>query len=350
MPLPDPSSAPELKTTFAPNFRVGAAVLIEQIDPATHASDVALLKKHFSSITVANAMKADTLGVAEGQYNFTPADQIVAFAQANGIAVRAHTLVWHFTSPVWFFAGDQSDPAAYHQQVRGRLQKYITDVITHFKGKVYAWDVVNEVASDIAGQTYRTNSPWYQAYSIGGNGADYIEDAFRFARAADPDVKLFLNDYSTEWSVKRTNVLAIVRDLINKGVPIDGVGHQIHTSIAVNSTEVDNALTAIEQLNLMNQVTELDMSVYNDPTTNYGDAGPPQAILSQQATQYRSLFAVFRKHDASIDAVTLWGISDAETWLDNWNTPRKDRPLLFDTSRNPKWAFWAITDPALTLP
>jgi endo-1,4-beta-xylanase len=215
---------------------------------------------------------------------------------------------------------------------------------------VYAWDVVNEVASDTAGQTYRTDSPWYQAYSVGGNGADYIEDAFRFARAADPDVKLFLNDYSTEWSVKRENVLTIVRDLINKGVPIDGVGHQIHTWIGVNPTEVDNALTAIEQLNLMNEVTELDMSVYTDPTTNYGDAGPPQSLLSQQAAQYRSLFAVFRKHDTSIDSVTMWGIADAETWLDYWNTPRKDRPLLFDTNRQPKWAFWAVVDPSLALP
>jgi len=341
-----------LKTTFAPNFRLGAAVLIDQIDPVTHASDVALLKKHFSSITVANAMKADTLGAAEGQYNFEPADQIVAFAQANGIAVRAHTLVWYFTSPAWFFEGDKSDPVAYHDRVRSRLQKYITDVVTHFKGKVYAWDVVNEVAGDAAGQTYRTNSPWYQAYSVGGNGADYIEDAFRFARAADPDVKLFLNDYSTEWSVKRENVLAIVRDLIGKGVPIDGVGHQIHTSIAANPSDVDSALTAVEQLspNLINEVTELDVSVYNDPTTNYGEAGPPLLIISQHAALYRSLFAVFRKHDASIDSVTMWGISDAETWLDNWITPRKDRPLLFDTTRQPKWAFWAVVDPSLSLP
>jgi hypothetical protein len=210
--LPDASTAPALKTVFAPYFRIGAAVVLEQIDAATHPDDVALLRKHFSSITVANAMKADTIAVAEGQYNFEPADQIVAFAQDNGIEVRAHTLVWHVTSPDWFFAGDRSDPVAYRALVRHRLQTYITDVVTHFKGKVYAWDVVNEVAGTAQGQTYRTDSPWYEAYSVGGgNGADYIEDAFRAARAPDPDVKLFINDFLTENPVKRANVLAIVQ-------------------------------------------------------------------------------------------------------------------------------------------
>lgn len=354
--LPDASTAPALKTVFAPYFRIGAAVMIEEIDPATHPDDVALLKKHFSSITVANALKADTVGVAEGQYNFEPAEQIIAFAHDNGIEVRAHTLVWHFTSPDWFFAGDRSDPAAYRELVRQRLKTYITDVVTHFKGQVYAWDVVNEVAGAAQGETYRTDSPWYEAYSVGGgNGADYIEDAFRAARAADPDVKLFINDFLTENPVKRANLLAIVQDLLDKGVPIDGVGHQVHSNIAVSADSVDAALTAVEQLSpsLINHVTELDLSVYAGPgaPANYGTGGLPSAVAGQQARTYRALFEVFRKHDASLDSVTAWGISDAETWLSHLGTvQRTDYPLLFDAKRQPKWAFWAIVDPAVQLP
>jgi endo-1,4-beta-xylanase len=355
--LPDASTAPALKTVFAPYFRIGAAVVLEQIDAATHPDDVALLRKHFSSITVANAMKADTVAVAEGQYNFEPADQIVAFAQDNGIEVRAHTLVWHVTSPDWFFAGDRSDPVAYRALVRHRLQTYITDVVTHFKGKVYAWDVVNEVAGTAQGQTYRTDSPWYEAYSVGGgNGADYIEDAFRAARAPDPDVKLFINDFLTENPVKRANVLAIVQDLLDKGVPIDGVGHQIHSQINLSAAGVDAALTAVEELSpsLINEVTELDLSVYTGPSvpSNYGAGGIPNAVAGQQARTYRELFDVLRRHDASLDSVTTWGISDAETWLDYSGTTfeRKDYPLLFDVERQPKWSFWAIVDPAVQLP
>jgi endo-1,4-beta-xylanase len=358
--LPDASSAPALKTVFAPYFKMGAAVEINQIDPSTDPAEAALLKKHYSSITPANALKADTIGVGPGQYNFVPADQIIAFAQNNGIAVRAHTLVWHVTSPDWFFTPDpvdldKTDPAAYRAQVRQRLQTYITDVVTHFKGKVYAWDVVNEVASNTAGVVYRTDSPWYRAYSVGGaDGNEYIEDAFRFAHDADPDVQLFLNDYGTEWPDKRQNVLAIVKDLIDKGVPINGVGHQIHSNIFLQTSEVDAALTAVEQMSssLTNEITELDLSVYNDGFSDYGLTGPSIAILSAQALVFRDLFKIFVKHDASIDAVTSWGISDKQTWLNApfGNLRRTDRPLLFDRDGNPKWAFWAIVDPAIKLP
>jgi endo-1,4-beta-xylanase len=209
------------------------------------------------------------------------------------------------------------------------------------------------VAGYTAGSVYRTDSPWYQAYSVGGaNGAEYIEDAFRFAHAADPDVKLFLNDYNTEWPDKRQNVLTIVQDLINKGVPINGVGHQIHANIFLQASQVDAALTAVEQLNsgLINEITELDLSVYNDGFSNFGLTGPPIAILSTQALLFRDLFNVFVKHDTSLDSVTTWGISDAQTWLNAWPIPRIDRPLLFDRDGNPKWAFWAIVDPTIKLP
>jgi len=334
---------PSLKTTFGARFLIGAAVEPAQIaDPV----DAALLRRHFSSITAENVMKPRTLGTAVGIYNYGPADELVRFAVANAIRVRGHTLVWHKTAPDWFFAGDRSDPLAYRALVRKRLETYITDVVTHFRRKVYAWDVVNEVASDHEGSIYREDSPWFQAL-----GPDYIEYAFRAARRADPNVQLFINEYDTEQGPKRERLLTIVRDLQRKGVPIDGVGHQLHLKFSENAADVDAALRDVEGLGLINHVTELDVSVYGDPGSCTGperkgclpDYGKniPAATLAQQAKLYGELFEVFERH-ASLKSVTTWGISDAHTWLKRFPVTRNNLPLLFDEQGNPKPAFRAV--------
>ena len=292
-------------------------------------------------------MKPDVIGpTAAGTYNYAAGDALVAFCQANGIQLRGHALLWHQTAPAWFFAGN--DAAA----IRARLETYIHDVVTHFAGKVYAWDVVNEVASDTPGQTYR-DSPWLQAL-----GPSYIEWAFRAARAADPNVKLFYNDYNTELAGKRGNVLAIVDDLLAKQAPIDGVGHQLHINLSTLPKDVDDALMAVEMRGLINHVTELDVSIYADPGAcysspaacqpDYGAAVPP-ALLHQQAVLYRQLFQLFATH-AGLESVTVWGISDAQSWLNTFPAKRSNYPLLFDRQRMPKTAFYAVIDPAYVIP
>jgi endo-1,4-beta-xylanase len=334
---------PSLKATFDSQFRIGAAVEPAQIaDPV----DAALLRRHYNSITAENVMKPRTLGTAVGVYNYGPADELVRFAVANAMRVRGHTLVWHKTAPDWFFAGDRSDPQAYRALVRKRLETYITDVVTHFRRKVYAWDVVNEVASDNEGSTYREDSPWFQAL-----GPDYIEYAFRAARRADPNVQLFINDYDTEQAPKRARLLTIVRDLQRKGVPIDGVGHQLHMKYNESADGVDAALRDVEGVGLINHVTELDVSVYADPGSCSGperkgcmpDFGKnvPAAALAQQATLYGQLFEVFQRH-RSVKSVTTWGISDAHTWLRRFPVTRNNLPLLFDEKGAPKAAFRAV--------
>jgi endo-1,4-beta-xylanase len=362
--LPDPASAPALKDVYGGSFLIGGAIEPFQTDATTNAPDVALLAKHYSSITAENVMKPETIALSQGVYDFAPADRLVTFARTNGMGVRGHTLLWHRTAPGWFFAGDRSDPVTYRALVRQRLETYITDVVNHFEGDVYAWDVVNEVAGDSPAQRHRVDSPWYEAFSVGGaDGADYIEYAFRAARAADPNVKLFLNDYGTENPSKRAHVLAIVQDLIDKGVPIDGVGHQFHLGINAQVADIDAALSAVETLSstLLNQVTELDASIYNDPAScyssppsgcqaDYGTSSPPQSVLSLQASLYRALFNTFLEHDISIDSVTTWGISDAHTWLNSWPVNRTNRPLLFDSEGLPKSAFWAVADSGFVIP
>jgi endo-1,4-beta-xylanase len=363
--LPPPASAPALKSVRTA-YLVGAALEPAQLDIA---ADAQLLRRHFNSITAENVMKPATIkGESEGQaYNFAPADQLIVFARANNMQVRGHTLVWHQSAPAWFFAGDQSDPVAYRALVRQRLRTYIIDVITYFGANVYAWDVVNEAASDTAGEIYRTSSPWYQAYSVGGlEGADYVEDAFRFAGEARAlagltraNLKLMINDYNSEQADKRAKLLAIVRDLQSKEVPVDGVGHQFHLKIETDVADVLAALTAVEALpgSLVNHVTELDVSLYQDPESCFSDGvsckpdygtHPPHSVMSTQAMLYRALYDAFER--PSVTSVTTWGFSDASTWLNTFPTKRTNRPLLFDVHRQPKWAFWTVVDSAVAIP
>ena len=380
--LPPPSTAPALKTTLATkyatvNYPVGAA-----IEPAsTTNSDAPILQKHYSSITAENAMKPNSIwpnapgtsgatAQPAAAPNYAPADTLANFAFNNGMQLRGHTLLWHGSAPDWFFAGDRSIPANYRGSVQQRLCNYIDNVMRHFPN-VYAWDVVNEVATDTANATnpYRTNSPWYDAYSVGGlNGGDYVKDAFTCAAAtraaigrSSTDMKLMINDYNTELPGKRANVIAIVRDLQMAGVPIDGVGHQFHLQLGADVTEVTNAFIAVEGLpgNLVNHVTELDVSIYMDPGTcfsqrtippclaDYG-ASPPASVLNDQARLYRSLFNAFNR--PSVTSITTWGIADNHTWLNSFPVTRTNRPLLFDTAGDPKAAFWAVVDPNFAIP
>ncbi|GGZ29242.1 beta-xylanase [Asticcacaulis endophyticus] len=346
--MPDPATAPALKTFFNGKFKVGFTA-----DPAwiNDAPSQAILIKHAGSITAENVMKAQTIGTSAGVYNYGPADQVVNFAQANNIAVRGHALVWHSSTPAWFFAGDRSDMTAFRAIVRQRLETYITDVVTHFKGKIYAWDVVNEPTSDDAGSTYR-NSEWYQIFCD-----SYLDIAFRAARAADPDVELFINDYSTEDPGKRARYMTVIQTLLDRGVPIDGVGHQFHISTTYPSAaQVEQALIEVEAKGLINHVTELDISFYTDPGSCFANqtgcvtglvagSAAVTTTLRTQALQYRAMYNIFASR-ASVESVTTWGVADNHTWLSTFPVTRLNLPLLFDTAGNPKSAFWAVVDPA----
>jgi len=344
-PPPEAYIPPEgaFKNAFQNKFVIGAAIGTAQITDGT--ADAAILQSQFNSITAENVMKPEALAPTEGNYTFEGADALLAFAEANNIQLRGHTLLWHRATPDYFFEGTPAE-------VRARLEAYITAVVTHFKGKVYAWDVVNEVVSDDNGSTapYR-DSNWYQA----AGGADYIDWAFQAARAADPDALLFINDYSTELPDKRARLVQVTKDLQDRGIPIDGVGHQMHIQAA---TPVADVLAAIDDVDnqfmgLENHITELDISIYNDPGScftnqtgceaDYGD-DIPQTALDDQATKYRALFNGFSERP-SITSVTTWGISDAQSWLNGWPVSRTNAPLLYDRDRNAKKSLQAIIEP-----
>ena len=344
-PPPPPAANGLFKDTFKDNFVVGAAIGAAQISAGSDDADI--LASQFSSITAENLMKPNALAPTEGNYTFDEADALVTFAEANGISVRGHALLWHRATPDYFFEGTPAE-------VKARLQKYVTDVVTHFKGKIYAWDVVNEAVTDDGSAStapYR-NSNWYQA---AGNSKDYIDWAFEAARAADPDVLLFLNDYNTELPGKRSRLLTVVKDLIDRGIPIDGVGHQHHLQM---SSDFNEALKAIDDVDsmftgLINHITELDISVYSDPgecfssSTNCAPSvgsSLPDDVARDQAQKYRDLFNGFAARP-SVTSVSLWGLTDDASWLNSYPVNRPNFPLLYDADRNIKTAFQAITDP-----
>ena len=310
-------------------YYFGAAIKPSTLDKT---QELTLLKRHFNSLTAENVMKWSYLQPLEGSFNFGDADRIVAFAQANNMVVRGHTLCWHNQSPEWIFR--DGDASASEEMVLQRLRDHITAVMAHFKGKVYAWDVVNEAIDDGSG-TYR-NSTWYQTC-----GEDYIFEAFRAARAADPDVKLFYNDYSAVNPVKRDKIYALLEKLKEQNL-VDGIGLQGHWNTEYPSNDlIIEALEKYKSLGIEIQVTELDVSVYTsnaDPESIYTDA-----LALKQTAAYERLFSIFQSYKSYITGITFWGLADNSTWLDNFPVAgRKNYPFLFDENYNPKLAYFSV--------
>jgi endo-1,4-beta-xylanase len=277
-------------------------------------------------------MKWSSLQPLEGSFNFTNADRIVEFAQENGMKVRGHCLCWHNQIPAWVFMDGSAE--ASKELVLQRLRTHITTVVNHFKGKVYAWDVVNEAIDD-GSSVYRA-SKWYTIC-----GEDFIFEAFAAARAADPEAKLFYNDYSAVNPAKRDKIYDLLTKLKARNL-VDGMGLQGHWNISYPSVSlINDAINKYYSLQLEIQITELDVSVYDsdsDPQSDY------TGILAQQQTAaYKGFFDVFRIFRDAITGITFWGLADDYTWLDNFPVKgRKNYPLLFDVNLDPKPAYFEV--------
>ncbi|MEU0558956.1 endo-1,4-beta-xylanase [Dactylosporangium sp. NPDC006015] len=275
----------------------GAAVAAGRLGDSTYAG---ILDREFNAITPENEMKWDATEPNQGQFRWTGGDQIVAHAQAHGQKVRGHTLTWHAQQPGW--AQNMSGSA-----LRNAMVNHITQVATHYKGKVFAWDVVNEAFAD-GGSGGRRDS------NLQRTGNDWIEVAFRTARAADPGAKLCYNDYNTDGiNAKSTGIYNMVRDFKSRGVPIDCVGFQSHLGNSVSGDYQAN-LQRFADLGVDVQITELDI------------AGSNQA--NNYATVVRSCLAVSR-----CTGITVWGIRDSDSWRTGEN------PLLFTASGAKKAAY-----------
>ena len=288
-------------------------------------------------------MKMAPIHPEENRYLWNDADSIVAFAQQHGLKVRGHNLCWHNQTPGWLFK-DPSGKEVTKELLLQRLKDHITTVVSHYKGKIYAWDVVNEAVSDKPGE-YLRPSAWYRIC-----GEEYIAKAFEYAHTADPNAILFYNDYNEINSAKREKIYKLVKGLKDSGVPIGGIGLQGHWAINEPSRpQLDSTIKKFADLGLKLQITELDISVY-PKEHNARERKPEDAdtILSEQKEQkqieeYKMCFELFRKYRKVISGVTFWNVSDRHSWLDNFPVRgRKDYPLLFDKNLKPKKAFWEV--------
>ncbi len=340
-----------LRDTFRNNFTLGSAMANPRISDNDLSAQIAI--EQYSSITPEYELKPEIIQPQPGVYDFDLGDRVVDWALENGMEVRGHALVWHESMPVHFAQGTRNE-------IRQRLEDYISTVVDHFRGRIAVWDVVNEAVSiDIFNGNNGIGpdrmTEWYNAV---GN-ADYIDWAFHAARAADPNALLFLSDYETEDPIKRGYLVEILRRLNSRGVPIDGVGHQFHLNLDTDPADALAAIDAVDNefLGLINHATEIDVSFYRDPgscwesgTNCIADIGttPPADMLATQAQILRNLFdgLVLR---SSVESASFWGVRDGDSWLNDVPAVRNNYPLLFDRAGEPKPAFHAITDPNYTI-
>lgn len=330
-----------LKSYYKKYFPIGVAVSPQSLK---NADEVSLILREFNSITPENAMKMGPIHSKEDFYYWKDVDSIVAFAQRNGLKVRGHTLCWHEQTPSWMFTDEHGNQVTKEVLLR-RLKDHITTVVSRYKGKIYAWDVVNEAIDDNP-KNFLRNSKWYEIC-----GEDFIIKAFEYAHEADPNALLFYNDYNTEIPEKRERVYRLLRILKDRGVPINGVGLQAHWSL--NEPSEKDLRRAIEQyssLDLQIQFTEVDVSVYawekERRPLRQGESDEFTTELQQkQAERYAMFFRVFREYRKDITSVTFWNISDRTTWLDHYPVEgRKNYPLLFDTKLTRKKAYWDVVN------
>lgn len=329
-----------LKDYYKSYFPVGVALAPQNLK----GEEAALVQKHFNSITAENVMKMSRIHPKENLYDWKPADDLVDFAAKNGMQMRGHTLVWHTQTPDWIFKDDKGYEVTKEVLLK-RLKDHITTVVSRYKGKIYAWDVVNEAIDDADSVFYR-QTPWLKIC-----GEEFIAKAFEWAHAADPDALLFYNDYNTEETVKREKIIKLITDLKAKGVPIHGIGLQGHWSIYGPDEEaVRTSLQRYATLGLDIHVTELDVSVYV-PESNRRQLRPDEQtsytpeMERKQTEMYGMYFGVFRDFKDEIKSVTFWNLSDKRSWLDNFPVRgRKNYPLLFDQGLKPKKAYWAIVN------
>ena len=349
------TNAPDLtslKDAFKDDFYIGVALSADQIS-GREPNAMALVKKHFNSITPENVLKWEEVHPEPDRYNFKVPDQYVAFGQEHGMHIIGHTLVWHYQTPGWVFENKSGQPLN-REALLERMKDHIFTVMGRYRGRIQGWDVVNE--SIMADGSFR-KSGWFEII-----GEDYIEKAFEFARQADPHAELYYNEYDYEFLPKSESVIRLVRNLQQKGIRVDGVGIQGHWFLDFPQIEAIEAyILALSELNVKLMITELDIGVLSYchldsqikdiasfDTEMRAKLNPypdslPEAVQKDQADRYSELFSLFRKHRDKISRITFWGVHDGQSWRSYLPiTGRTEYPMIFDRRCQPKPAFDAI--------
>lgn len=350
-----------LRDNYADDFLIGSIIPGGLNPDATFSNDpveLGVLGREFSALTAENCMKPMFVQPKDGEFFFKASDYCVDFAEANSLVLVGHTLVWHAMTADWVFK-DASGQLPGRELMLERMRSHIDTVVGRYKGRIQYWDVVNEaVVHQGEGKSpIWRDSPWLDAI-----GEDYIERAFHFAHAADPDAKLYYNDYSMTKREKADFVVEMVSNMQANGVPVHGVGMQGHWKLDWPSlSDIEYALRVFADAGIPVSITELDISVlpsasahnganvtdnvdYADKYNPYSQS-IPDSVLLEQASRYRDIFKLFLKYKANIERVTFWGTSDSQSWKNNYPMKgRTDYPLLFDRSFNPKPAYYYLLE------
>ena len=352
------ASDPEgtLKDAFAGRFWVGVAVSTPMVTrPEPDA--LALVVRHFDSVTSENAMKWEKTQPLPGEYDFAAGDRFVALGDDGSMKVIGHTLVWHSQTPPWVFQGTNGAEPTREQMLR-RMESHIRTVVGRYRGRVHGWDVVNEALAEDGSMR---DSPWRRLI-----GDDYVEQAFRFAHAADPEAELYYNDYNLTKRAKRRGAVRLVESLKQAGCRVDAVGMQGHWRLDWPPlSDVQSSIDAFAAVAGRVTITELDVNVLPWPEGPTGAdvatrferdskldpyrAGLPPAQQRALADRYAALFRLFLKNSKVIDRVTLWGLDDGRSWHNDWPVRgRTAHSLLFDRSLRPKLAHQAVVAAAVS--
>lgn len=348
-----PARAPErpsLKDAFTGSFLIGTALNRAQIYEED-ARGATIVQAQFNSLTPENILKWEYVHPMPDRYDFDAPDRYVAFGEKHHMYIVGHTLVWHNQTPKWVFEDEKGAPVERDVLLK-RMHDHIQKVVGRYKGRINSWDVVNEALNDDG--TLR-QTPWMKII-----GEDYAAKAFQFAHEADPNAQLNYNDYSLENGPKRNGAIALIKKLRDQGVPVTGVGLQGHDNLEWPTIKQEDAtIEAFGKLGVKVMITELDIDVLPKATQNQGADvtlnvkastalnpyvdGLPGPVQQDLAKRYADLFAMFLKHRDVLTRVTFWGVTDADSWRNDWPVRgRINYPLLFDRQGLPKPAFDAV--------
>lgn len=323
---------------FSKWFKVGAAINSWNLDAMSE--EYKLLTREFNVFTLENESKPEPIHPEEGRYVFDGVDRFAAFGEKTGVTLRGHTLVWHSQCPMWFFYDEEKNPVS-EDVLLGRMREHITTVVSRYKGKIAVWDVVNEVLRDEGGMR---ESLWYKI-----SGKKYIKEAFRCAHEADPDARLIINDYNLESSdAKADTMVELVREMLEEGVPVHGVGLQMHLSLWTDMEQLKrnvHKLAALREIapDFRLEVTELDMSCYQW-TDEAADIDWTEEMTARFTAKYEELFRFYMEmaEEGVLDTVVFWGLHDGISWLNGFPRRHKNYPLLIGRGMEKKPAYDAV--------
>jgi endo-1,4-beta-xylanase len=339
-----------LKDAYAGSFLIGAALDRAQIE-GRDAVALDIVRRNFNTISPENVLKWGLVHPAQHRYDFADSDRYVAFGEQNHMFIVGHNLIWHEQTPSWVFRHGKGRPLNRRGLLK-RMREHIRRVVGRYKGRINGWDVVNEA---LATDGTMRESPWLKII-----GDDYVIKAFEYAHEADPGAELYYNDYDLEKPAKQRGAIDLIKKLQAAGVPITAVGLQNHDRLDWPALkEEDETIAAFAALGIKVNISELDVDVLprpvgkqdgasegniqSQPQLNPYPNGLPNAIQQALAKRYAELFGVFLKHRGVIGHVTFWGVTDAQSWLNNHPLRgRTNYPLLFDREGNPKPAYYAV--------